>query len=143
MSGILESEQGSESCQRRLLGEVHSHKILQCRRDDIPAVHAFSCRVFDTQVTPSNHPSVDEWYTRYDERKGMIMVVVNDAIGEVAGDESDESIREKICSYLFAYESESVQLSGKSCMHIWLCATESQHRGKGLTRYCNHYVYCA
>lgn len=107
--------------------------ILQCTRDDIPAVYSFSRLVFDNQDTPNHHPTLDEWFTRYDERKGYILVAVYKE--DTNGDKISPSINaDSLCSYLFAYESLSVTSSEKKCMHVWLCATDLQHRGQGITR---------
>jgi hypothetical protein len=122
----------TENSPRMILGVHQEYTILHCVRDDISAVHALSCHIFDNQQTPSAHPSLAEWYSRFDERKGMILAVCT------TNDDNDSSPRaqltpEKLCSYIFAYESKSV-LSEKLCMHVWLCATEDPHRSKGITR---------
>lgn len=96
-----------------------------CTREDIPRVHSFSQRVFDAQSTPNEHPTLEDWYKRYDDRKGIVIIAVKDT-GNM------ESLG-NIGSFLFAYESPSVILD-HSCLHIWLCATDLSYRGKGLMR---------
>jgi len=119
---------------RTVLTSRNGFTVVQCVREDIPAIHAFSRHVFDNQNTPNEHPSLDEWFSRFDQRKGIILAVTSghciDDSGLLVTDQLDQ---EAICSYLFAYESKSV-LSEANCMHVWLCATEPQHRGQGITR---------
>lgn len=107
--------------------------IVLCRREDLPAVHAFSCCVFDHESTPNDHPSLDEWLSRFDTRKGVIFVKCRGGIGDSLA--ADEGLSpDDMQSYMFVHEGISV-LTGKTTLHVWLCATDISHRGKGITRY--------
>jgi hypothetical protein len=98
-------------------------------------VYDLSRSIFDNQSTPNEHPSLDEWFSRFDERKGIILVAC-DATHSSMSSPYEELCREKLFSYTFAYESKSV-LNENMCMHIWLSATDPSHRGRGLTRWVN------
>ena len=100
--------------------EMSAVAIEQLDRQDIARVHAFSVSVFNTIATPNAHPSLADYEQRFDNRKGIILGAVCDS---------------QLVGYLFAHSSqasEQVASDPKEGIHIWLCATDSMHRRKGI-----------
>jgi hypothetical protein len=122
---------------RRIMGTHDDYTIQQGSRADIPAVHALSCEIFNGQETPSHHPSLEEWFTSFDDYNGFILVAMSTCSTSTddtnATDVDMRPSPEKFCSYIFAYERKSA-LTDEICMHVWLCATCVPHRSKGITR---------
>jgi len=99
-----------------------------CSRDQIPEVYTFSRSIFDTLHTPSDHPSIEEWYSRFDNQNGIVVC----ATSLDAQSTSNVDVG-KIYAYLFAHEKRS-SLSDDVGLHIWLCASDPALRKRGLTR---------
>ena len=135
LNGLQSHQVMTENFPRRVLATHQEFTIFHCVRDDIPTVHELSTHIFghSSQRTPNAHPSLDDWFCRFDERKGIILAVCRTNNGDSPPPSCQELITAPLCSYMFAYESNSV-LSEKICMHVWLCATDIPFRGKGITR---------
>ena len=125
---INESEE-----KRVIVGKQGDYTIVQCTRSEIPVIQSFACHVFDSQETPSENPSLQEWFDRYDCRNGLILVACLSSETDINCLDCFEELT--LCAFMFAYESVSVLSSDKVCMHVWLCATDVPHRSNGITRF--------
>ena len=99
--------------------------MLRClSQEHLPKVYAFSCDVFSRTDTPNEHPSLEEMTARYLNRRGALCCMFSKE------DEGGNVDTIPIAAYLMAYESPYPH-GESSCLHVWLCATHENFRGRG------------